>query len=292
MKCIDINEVTAFMEGQLSPEEEAAASVHFERCSSCAALLHELTTLTGRLAPSTGEFDDPDLANDVMMLIRLGQAKQDRLADTAPGSTSRLWIPGAVVLLAASVAIVIAWPGLFGGAPLDRNDSPSQFQARGGSGETESRWISIKIFRTVNSDFVRVEDSISSNDSLAFAYMNRAKSRLKYLMIFAVDEEGRFFWYYPENNKRDERAMSIPIEQTDSAIQLPDSVSHDLTPGGLKLMALFSAETIEAAAVEQVVREDLERAGSLEKLNEPNIGGAVSQIFHLDVVAAGNEADK
>ena len=81
MKCIETTEMSLFLDGSCEEERLAAIRAHLDSCDNCATLLDEVTDITSGLAPDEGELEDPRLTDDVMTLIRLGQAPRFQTPD-------------------------------------------------------------------------------------------------------------------------------------------------------------------------------------------------------------------
>ena len=139
------------------------------------------------------------------------------------------------------------------------------------------RWVSLKVFRASPGGYLPVKDSLAADDALAFTYDNRSANAFGYLMVLAVDSIGRVFWYYPDYQSEGATSMSVPIKATSGPQALLDEVSHDLNPGGLLLIALFSNSALDVRMVEQCVRRDLARAGS----NWTRVGIGTARFFRL-----------
>lgn len=284
MRCVRMREVFEYLDCALSPERSAAITAHLERCSSCSSQLEDVDNLALRLAPDHEEFDDPGFADDVMKLVREDRTEELHKTNQGFFTTNRLWIASAAVFLAVSVTLLIVWTDMFSQSS-QQAISPPPIQARGGSTEEASRWLSIKIFRSTDSGFERVEDSIDRNDSIAFAYVNPKQQELAFMMVFAIDAGGNVFWYYPAYDGGTGHAMSIPMERNENPVQLPEAIRHDLKPGTLKIVALFSRDYLNAPTVERIARQELTTVGSLEKLETLEIEGSATQVFSLRVTA-------
>jgi hypothetical protein len=271
MKCVSKKDVILYLEGQLSPEKTAALKEHFAHCNSCASLHEQLVSITQYIAPDDDEFKMPQLAENVMTLVRLGQGRPEKVfSGSSFWSTiwlQRLWMPIAACLL---VAIIIPlW------LIVDREPRPIdsvEFVARGSTAEKLDSWVSIRVFRKTPSDYQLIRDGLTVDDVLAFAYDNRSGTSLDFLMIFAVDQSGRIFWYYPAFLDESENPKSIKIADTiRTPKMLPDEVQHGYQPGLLRMFAVFSSEALDVKRIEEIVARDLKDHRSLNTLKRLSI---------------------
>lgn len=283
MKCVDTGEMVLFLEGQCEPERGAAIGSHVESCDDCAGLRNEISEIAGNLAPDPGELDDPALAGDIMTLIRLGQ--EPRINSSPEGaSAARIWIPAALMAVAAIAALAIALPAIFSDQADKTHEPLLGFAARGGDGHPESRWASIRLFREAGGGYEPVEDSIARTDALAVAYENRDDNAFDYLMVFAVDDEGTVFWYYPAHQVEGENPTSVSIRRTDEPVQLPDAVTHELREGPMAIVGIFSHEPLEVDSVEEAVALSRATAGGTGIIGELAFEGTVCQRKMVEVV--------
>jgi hypothetical protein len=227
-----------------------------------------------RLAPDPGEFDDTELADDVLTLVRLGRATADKTTIPTRRRLAPVLLPAAAV---AVVALIVFSMILF------RTDDSDGFRVRSGSVVEEDRWVSLEIFRTTEGGYEPVEAAIHPDDALAFAYTNRFPERLGYLMVFGVDEGGGIYWYYPAHLREGENPSSIRLGMSPQRAELPEEIRHRLRPGLIRVVALFSAEALDVNAVEKSVARGLAKAGSLQALARLELEGTGQQSFLLTV---------
>lgn len=272
MSCVNQKDLAGLIAGLLDPEPAAALRAHLDRCASCRARHASMLAMARNLAPDAGEFEDAHLVGDVMQAIRTAKVRS-----RAPRVIGRwLWAP----ILAASAAAVLLIAKPF--SP-DRQDG---FAVRGGMAASPDRWVSIEIFRASGAGYRRVIDRIAPQDALAFAYSNRGDEGYRHLMIFAVDETGEIFWYYPA-----QPGPGVSITKTAHA-DLPDEIRHRLRPGRLRVFAVFSKETRAFAEVEEALRRELRAGRTLERLERLGLPGTGQQSFLLTVLPGTMAEDK
>lgn len=274
MKCVGENDLVRLVAGQLPPDEAAFLERHLSDCRSCSKRRDNLVSTTRRLAPDPGEFDQPALVENVMTLLRLGQP-------TPRGVTGRkiLWWNWVLLPAAAGLAVlvvILVWPF---GSQLD----VSGFRARGGFVEKWDRWVSLRVFKATEAGYQPVGETISRDEALAFGYDNRSSGNYRFLMVFAVDEKGSVYWYYPGFRREGENPRSVAIRNTAGPTDLPDEIRHSLSPGKLRIVALFSAQPLEVSSVEAKIAEDLARVGSVELLERLSFEETGQQSFLIQV---------
>jgi hypothetical protein len=172
----------------------------------------------------------------------------DRLAaGLAIRPRTRRWLfwGAAPALLAAAVLLLFIRP------------SEQSFVARG------SATSDLAIYRVQKSKTERLPPSarIARNDELAFAYAN--PERYEHLMVFAVDEAGRVYWYYPAWVDGATDPAALTIDANGALTELGEAVAQDYRGRSLSLYGLFCHDARTVRAVEKLV------AG--QALSEPNV---------------------
>lgn len=101
---------------------------------------------------------------------------------------------------------------------------------------------------------------IAPDAALAFSLQTPEDA---WLMLFAVDEEGRVFWYHPAWTDPEAAPTALRVPASDRPRELPEAVRHALAPGRLRLFALFLQEPLDVKTVEARLPQG---AVALEKL--------------------------
>jgi hypothetical protein len=297
MTCLEFKELARYVAGDLSPERANEFEHHVARCDRCAKQFEELAAATSRLAPDVCEFDDPAFADDVMTLIKLGRAKPGRTVEVRSDLRWRWALASAVaaVLVISFVALLpLIWQtGQQSGTAvsvLAPQPDESGFQARGVTGEQPDRWVSLHVYRASPKGYIPVEERLATDDALAFAYEDRSPEPYRYLMVFAVDESGEVFWYYPAYLREAEIPQSVRISQHPGPVQLPEEVRHELGPGKLRIFALFVRKTLDVATVEGLISHQLnEVEGNLDSLTRLPVADSGQYSRLLQVRKRGGE---
>ena len=127
----------------------------------------------------------------------------------------------------------------------------------------------------------RASDFVYAGDELAFAYLNPA--RKSKLMVFAVDEHGHVYWYYPGWSDVMENPTAVSISAEPGLHQLPAAVLHKFDGERIMIHALFTDQELSVRQVEAEVAavQSGRSAGATEPLA---IQGVVDVVQPLRVM--------
>jgi hypothetical protein len=183
-----------------------------------------------------------------LLLSRLDRSvasAEDRLArglGLAPRRPRARWLAFVAGLAAVSAALV-----------LMRTPEPA-YLARGGPIVDPDE--ALDVYRIGGDGAPRpvLDGVIHTGDELAFAYRNRRG--WTHVMVFAVDQTGRVYWYHPGWTDVAASPTAVPIEAGAARHEIPDAVAHRLAPGRIWLHALFTDEMPDVRAVERGLRPD------------------------------------
>jgi hypothetical protein len=106
-----------------------------------------------------------------------------------------------------------------------------------------------------------VDRVVLRSDELAFAYENPAGWH--YLLVFAVDERGRVYWYHPTWQDAADNPRAIAIEPGATRRELPAATRHDLDTAQLRLYFVFTEAALSVRDVESVIAAAPPLAASL-----------------------------
>ncbi|HEX3757049.1 MAG TPA: hypothetical protein VHW23_00015 [Kofleriaceae bacterium] len=177
-------------------------------------------------------------------LDRRVPAMQDRLARglglAPPRRPATRWAGLALGLAAASAALVLLWQ-----AP----PQPAPPLARGGGVHDADQ--ALYIYRIAPGESPRpvLDGAIRAGDELAFAYQNRRGWTR--LLVWAIDEAQRVYWYHPGWTDPAATPVAIAIDAGPDHRELPEAVAQPLRPGRLWLHALFTDEAVDVRAIER-----------------------------------------
>jgi hypothetical protein len=220
----------AHFAGRTTADEDRQMWRHLPGCAECRARYRALTLLES-LEP---EGEDQARA-------RMGRAL------FAPRPARKVVWGGAFVAAAAAAAatvLVVAWPR-------------DEFRPRGGEAPAlpSAARPALEIFRFTPgaSAGERVGSVIRAGDGLAFGYVNPPAVAATHLAVFVAEPGGRLHWFWPAWKQPQTNPTAVPIRMSDTLIELPEEIRHELRPGPLTLHALFArrpygVRELEAAA--------------------------------------------
>jgi hypothetical protein len=153
-------------------------------------------------------------------------------------------------------------------APFHSSSFASSFTARGGLPAFDAPQPSLAIYRVprdrnnpellATSDTQRAGSLIHAGESLAFSYVNPQAVGAAFVMIFARDAEGHIFWFWPAWDKASDDPQSLAIAQGPSSVELREAVRHELQPGELTIVGLFTPKPLHVHEVEAAIANGLQ----------------------------------
>lgn len=94
-----------------------------------------------------------------------------------------------------------------------------------------------------------VKGLIGTRDELAFAYVNRAGwSRL---LVYAIDEAGRIYWYHPGWTDAATAPVAVQIDAGSERHELTEAIAQPLPHGRLEIHAVFTDDTVSVQEIER-----------------------------------------
>lgn len=251
--CIMQSHVDAHFAGAIAPEDERAMRAHVATCDTCRARYRKQLVLA--------KLDPEALSASVRLGQGLGLKKSPNVV--------RFGWPAAGMILAAAAGVL-----LFLHAP----SAGDGFVARGAIDESAAAVLAapLHVYRVApHEGAIPVFDTVHRDDELAFAYENG--DRKKYVMIFAVNEQGRVYWFYPGWSARADNPLAIAISAESGLHELPDAVVHRFDGLQLEVHSLF----LDTPMTVRDVERDLEKRPSAGPLSLP---GAVDHVARFRVV--------
>ncbi|MEP6652628.1 MAG: hypothetical protein ABJA82_04690 [Myxococcales bacterium] len=135
----------------------------------------------------------------------------------------------------ASVALIL-WQG------AQRAD----FEPRGASSGPGSQLLVYEVPRAAAPRPAITE--MQADSALAFAYTNIGhKARL---MVFAVDENRRVYWYHPAWRSAEDEPVAIEIERDDAVHEIPQAISHAFSGRCLQVFGVFTDQALSVREME------------------------------------------
>jgi hypothetical protein len=221
---------------------------HMKTCADCRdqyrtlALLEELETGGGERAR-----------------VRLGRS----LFEPAPRPAL---VSAGLAVAFACVALVFSVGRM--PSPFHSRGGVDGFTARGGVAAFEGPQPSLAIFRVPRdqnnpdllaaSETQRAGNVVHAGESLAFSYVNPQAVGASYVMIFARDAAGHVFWFWPAWENASDDPQSLPIAQGANPVELREAVRHELQPGDLTIVGLFTPRPLHVREVEAAIANGLQ----------------------------------
>jgi hypothetical protein len=209
--------------GRGTPRSDAEMRTHQDGCVSCRAHYdhHALLASLDPVAPAAKE----------RLARGLGFAARPR--------RRRWW----ALWPAAALAPVAAAVWLYAGA----GEPVPTFAARGVAGDAPPA-PALHVVRVLGpSQFVPLGAEIAADEALAFAH--GGPGGLPYLMVVAVDEEGRRYWFHPDV-ERERRSVAIA---GGAGAELGEAGRHRYRGRALRILGLFSRQPLQVDQVDAVV---------------------------------------
>jgi hypothetical protein len=211
----------------LRADAEARLRAHLPTCPACRSA-YEAYQIAERLDPAAVPARD-------RLARSLGFG-----ADTRGRARVSRWT-GAALAMAGAAIVLLLVAGPFTGAG-------SKPVARGGRVDGAGE-LDVAAFRIQGrGQSTRIERTVSADDELAFAYRNeRAKA---FLMIFAIDGDGRVLWYHPAWTNPADNPSAVPITTQVGFKELPEAIRHRFRGPRLVLHSLFLDQPLDVRTVE------------------------------------------
>jgi hypothetical protein len=255
------DELERYLEGELTVSRTKEVEAQLASDPLSAARLEEVTALREQMADAPAELFDVDLAATVEGALERGEqprARRSRTPFVAAGA--------AVLALAASVVILV--------------QPPDDSRAKSGGGARADRWAGIVAH---GPDGARVQEGFARDDALGFSFTNAGPRPYSHLAVFAVDERGAVFWYYPAWLRAEDNPRSI-LAKAGTEVPLPEKVKHAFEPGPLVVYGLFTREPVSVRDVEAHVKAWVE-GGRWSTLSPPRfeLGDTAQHTLSLKV---------
>jgi hypothetical protein len=233
-------DLAAHFAGRSSTREDRRLFRHLKGCATCRDEYRTFAMLEAL------EVDGAERAR-----ARMGRG----LFEPAP---RRVFVGGGLALACACMALVFS---------LGRTHGP-EFAARGRvPGVEAAPTPSLAIYRIPRdhgnpqvpavADTQRAGNVVHAGESLAFTYVNPPSTGASYVMVFARDAAGRVFWFWPAWDDAAADPQSLKIPASGSPVELTEAVRHELQPGPLTIVGLFTQKPLHVREVEAAIANGL-----------------------------------
>jgi hypothetical protein len=148
----------------------------------------------------------------------------------------------------------------------------SEFTPRGSAVGVEAPAPSLAIYRVPRdrgnpaapavSETQRAGNVVHTGESLAFTYVNppsinSPSGGASYVMVFARDAAGHVYWFWPAWDDAASDPQSLQIPASASPVELTEAVRHQLQPGPLTIVGLFTNKPLHVHEVESAIANGL-----------------------------------
>ncbi|HKY38242.1 MAG TPA: zf-HC2 domain-containing protein [Polyangiaceae bacterium] len=258
-RCPSEDELLAFADADLPPEQLRRIEQHLELCSSCAKHVMALHALIADVAaPVPGApLDVSEHLAGVMRRLDAPLESQRRLR----------WLPwGGAFVAAAAVALAVGLSGTEG-------PSPDQLTPRGGPAMASlSRDVGLQLYaQEQRLRPLEVGDRIRPSTALTAGLRNLGGERA-HLLLFAVDARHVVHWIAPEFSAvgSDPEAASVAPSTTEHL--LPTAAAfEDLALGPLRVVAVISKHPTRVSQVESLTEAELDAEGLMKRFPRAEI---------------------
>lgn len=236
MTCPTADELVDYFAKQIGVERSTELDHHVPYCAQCRVVVQQLEDIKNAVGQRSADWDDTNFAKEVAN--RIAQQHSPRyLTRRFSGLT-----------LALAVAATLVGIVVIRGPAVD-----DEFRARS-SALSADAWVSIHVYQKSSGGVYRPATSrLEADETLAFAYTNRAPSNFRYLMIFGVDGVGKLYWFYPD---ADATVESVTISAADQPIELREDIPISLPKGRLRVAGLFSTEPMRVQQIAELVHRE------------------------------------
>jgi hypothetical protein len=238
--CARTGQVDRHFAGRLSPAGEGQLRRHLVDCNPCRRRYQRHLQL--------GKLDPRALGMEERLRRGLGLAP--------PPARRTAWFALAGTAVAALVLLLPVLPRWQG----DRSLDPAGATRARGAGlaalplvlALDDRGTEVAAFRTSGPGAPAPASArIARGQELAFAYRNGGA--WSHLMVFARDERGAIYWFYPQWTDPALDPEGVALQATPELRELPAAVSHDFAGHQLALCALASRRPMSTRQVEQAL---------------------------------------
>jgi hypothetical protein len=217
--------IEAHFRGRISTGGEREMRMHLVGCGDCRAYYDRHLRLA---------HVDPQAALPAAERLARGLG----LSPPGPGGRGRR---GWLALAAAATCAV-------GFLAVGRGGAPADPQPRGGVAPG-SQLLVYEVAKETAAHPVGAE--LRADGGLAFAYANIGHKQR--LMVFAVDEGRRVYWYHPGWQSPAEDPTAVAIERDDAFHELPQAIAHRFGGRRLQLFGVFLDRAMSVREMEALV---------------------------------------
>lgn len=243
MKCISPKDLASYLVGEVTRSQAEAVDEHLSSCGVCRKEMEDLREMVERIGRQDGQAEERDHLPDIRRRIERGDAGQ------IPGR--RRWpfvAAGGAVVVAIVITVILVLQAV-------KTDDEFRVKSDQPPATEQDRWAGIQAFSVGAADTPAALEAVHrKSDFLIFTYTNLGESPYDFLMIFAVDGQGRVYWFHPAYTQTGEDPLSIRISKGAERIELKEKVRHDFPEGRLWIYGLFTRKPMKVSSIEQIMK--------------------------------------
>lgn len=255
--CPSEDELLAFADADLPPEQLRRIEQHLELCSACTKRVMALSALIGDLAAPLAT-EPLDVSEHVAGVMK-------RLDAPVESRRHARWLPWVGALAAAAVLVLAV--GLTG------QGETGQLTARGGpSSASLSRDVGLQLYAQEQGlRALEVGDRIRPSTPLTAGLRNLGGERA-HLLLFAIDARHVVHWIAPEFTTAGTDPEAAPVVPSTAETLLPGAAAfEDLAPGALRIVAVISKQPTRVSQVESLAEAELDAEGLMKRFPRAEI---------------------
>lgn len=242
MKCISQKNLALYLIGEVTGSQAEVIEEHLSLCGVCRKELESMRDMVNRIGKSSDSTEDRDYLPDIRRRIDSGDFGHQR--------KSRKWsfiaAAGIVLLALATLVVFLLQSGKTDDEFTVKSDLPPVLE--------QDRWVGIQAYSVGASGTpMELGDIHRESDYLIFSYTNLGENPFDFMMVFAVDEKGRVYWYHPAYTQEGEDPVSITISKGAERIELREKVRHDYPEGRLWIYGLFTNAPMRVSSIEKML---------------------------------------
>ncbi len=214
---------------RITSEAEQRLRAHLPQCASCRQQ-YDRYLLASRLNPNAPTAEE-----------RLGSALGFSTASRARRPVAAT--TGAVVAAACAALVFIF-------VTTSKPEEDDGFTSRGTASSPRTDLVVYHLPK--GKQPIRVDKAIGASDEVAFAYANPTGK--KYMLVFAVDDRDKVYWYYPAWTEPKHNPTAIPIKATPKLHELPEAIRHQYAGARLRVFGVFLNKALTVRQVEAAIK--------------------------------------
>ena len=229
--------LATYVDNEITPSQMEAVEHALAESPSARRRLVAMKQIAENLREDLVGLDSIDLVASV----------REQIAIPPPPSRSWHWLVPTVSAVAAVLVLLLV--------VRQEDGSIGEFRAKSNANQVSAdTWVGIDIY-LVGDEPTLLSQSFPPRAGLLFSYTNAEKSGFSYLMVFAVDESGKVYWFHPAYDDASTDPESISIGHSQTSAELSEVIRHEYPLGPIVFYGLFSDHPLKVSDVERQIAE-------------------------------------